>query len=123
MNNTPTGAPPREPKISPDAHGQPVCTGMGGERPLPPITEFPMMVEKQAPEGEEDKYVVDVETHVSVLVQATSPEAAAAKAVLHMVDAEEDGSVTEVGRDVHTCVHSGLDESENCDQHGEHNEE
>lgn len=85
------------------------------------ITEFPMMVEK--PPENEDEYVVDVETHVSMLVQATTPEMAAAKAVLHTVDPEEDGSVTEVGRTVHTCVHSGLEESDSCDQHGEHNEE
>ncbi len=111
--NTPTGTP-----------AKPVCTGMGGETPLPPITEFPMMVTKEDPTSEgEDEYVVDVETHVSMLVQATSPEAAAAKAVLYMVETEEDGSVSEVGRNVHTCVHSGLDESEECDQHGEHNEE
>ncbi len=113
MNNAPTDTPTK-----------PACTGMGGEPSLPPITEFPMMVEKkQAPDEKEDEYVVDVETHVSMLVQATSPEAAAAKAVLYMVEAEEDGSVSEVGRNVHTCVHSGLDESEECDQHGEHNEE
>ncbi len=112
--NTPTDTPTRTDK--------PACTGMGGERPLPPITEFPVLVEQKVPE-DENEYVVDVETHVTVLVQATSAETAAAKAVLHTIDAEENGSVSEVGRNVHTCVHSGMDDSESCDQHGEHNEE
>ena len=109
---------------TPTETNKPACTGMGGERPLPPIVAFPMMEEKQdeTPEGE-NEFVVDVETHVTVLVQATTAETAAAKAILHTIDAEEDGSVSEVGRNVHTCVHSGMDDSESCDQHGEHNEE
>lgn len=110
---TPTETPTRMPTDTPK--------GVADERPLPPITEFPMMIETKAPEDSE--YVVDIETHVTVLVQATTPETAAAKAVLHTIEPEEDGAVTEVGRNVHTCVHSGMDDSANCDQHGEHNEE
>ncbi len=105
MNTPPTETPPR-----------------ATEPPPPTVVDFPLQQTTEQ-ESQEDEYVVDVETHVSMLVQATTPEEAAAKAVLHTVDAEKDGSVTEVGRSVHTCVHSGLEESDSCDQHGEHNEE
>jgi hypothetical protein len=88
-----------------------------------------VLVEKQEEAGpvteeqDENEFLVDVETHVTVLVQATTPETAAAKAVLHTIAPETDGSVTEVARNVHTCVHSGLEDGEQCDQHGEHKEE
>lgn len=95
-----------------------------GARVPPKVVDFPLRdaVEEESP-ARENEYVVDVETHVSVLVQATTPETASAKAVLHMVEPEEDGSVTEVARSVHTCVHSGMDDSDSCDHHGEQNEE
>lgn len=95
----------------------------GRDKPTPPISEFPVrMVGPVTAEVDENEFLVDVETHVAVLVRATTPETAVAKAVLHTIEPELDGSVTEVGRNVHTCVHSGLDDGEECDQHGEHEE-
>lgn len=74
--------------------------------------------------GEEDQdganeYVVDIDTHQSFFVRASTPETAIARAVLHTIDPEENGEVTEVGRDVHTCVHSGIDDEEH-EGHKEH---
>lgn len=63
------------------------------------------------PEGEEHEYLVDIDTHHSVLVVAHDVEEAAAKA-LH--DEADDMRTTIVGHDVHVCVHSGISDNE-CD--------
>lgn len=68
-------------------------------------------------QDEIEEYVVDIDIHQAFLVRATTPETAIAKAVLHTIDPEEDGTVTEVSRDVHTCVHTGIDD---CGEHEEH---
>lgn len=70
--------------------------------------------------GGTEEYLVDVEIHTSLVVHATSLETAVAKAILYTSDGEDD-SVTEVGRDVHTCIHTGLDSDDECD-HEEHEE-
>lgn len=58
------------------------------------------------------EYLVDIETHQTILVRhATSPEEAIAKAVTGNPDGS-DLDLSEVGRDVHVCVHAGLDEDE-----------
>ena len=61
-------------------------------------------------QGTQGEYLVDVETHQSFLVRATTPEEAIAKAVLQNADPDE--AVTEIGRDVHVCVHGGNDHEE-----------
>lgn len=92
---------------------------------LKPVEEFPLrMVADEEPQaatedGSDEEYLVDVETHVAVLVQATTPETASAKAVLHTIAPERDGSVTEVSRSVHTCVHSGNEDCEDGCGHDE----
>ena len=90
--------------------------------PVEPLSVWPKKEENDNDDEAEtpgmDEYLVDVETHTALLVRATTPETAAAKAVLHTLEPETDGSVTEVARDVHTCVHSGIDDEE-CD-HEEH---
>lgn len=64
--------------------------------------------------GDEEEYLVDVEIHTSFVVKALTPETAAAKAVLYTIESDDE-SVVEVGRDVHTCVHAGLDSDSECD--------
>lgn len=58
------------------------------------------------------EYLVDIETHQTILVRhATSPEHAIAMAVTGNPDGS-DFDLDEVGRDVHVCIHTGLDEDE-----------
>ncbi len=65
-------------------------------------------------EGEESEYLVDIDTHHSILVVAHSVDEAAAKAL----DGEDDMRQTTVAHDVHVCVHSGISSNE-CDHEDE----
>ncbi len=62
-------------------------------------------------DDEETEYLVDIDTHHSILIVAHNPEEAAAKA-LH--DEADDMRTTVVAHDVHVCVHSGISDNE-CD--------
>ena len=103
-------------------------TGATDERDAATLTKNPAVVPvdfrnvvnnlDEENQDEISEYVVDIDTHYALLVRATTPETAVAKAVLHTIDPEEDGTVTEVSRDVHTCVHTGI---EGC-EHEEHEE-
>ena len=68
-------------------------------------------------EDEEREYLVDIDTHQALLVRATTPETAVAKAVLYTIESDDE-DVTEVARDVHTCAHSGISDNE-CDHEDE----
>ncbi len=61
-------------------------------------------------DGEESEYLVDIDTHHSVLLVAHNPEEAAALAIT----GEETMNQTIVAHDVHVCVHSGISDNE-CD--------
>ena len=73
------------------------------------ITPFP--IRKPDPDDQESEYLVDIDTHHSILVVALNAEEAVAKAILTENDDEER---TVVGHDVHVCVHSGISDNE-CD--------
>ena len=64
-------------------------------------------------EGEESEYLVDVDTHHSILVVARSVDEAASKAL-----GPSDDDQTTVAHDVHVCVHSGISDNE-CDHEDE----
>lgn len=79
------------------------------------ITPFPIRTGDPDEDGEEKiEYLVDIETHQSILVVALTVEEAAAKALL----GDYDGDLTIVGHDVHVCVHSGISDNE-CDHEEE----
>ncbi len=67
--------------------------------------------------GEEREYLVDIDTHHSILVVARSADEAAAKAL----NSEDDMNQTTVAHDVHVCVHSGISSNE-CDHEDEEQE-
>ena len=71
------------------------------------ITQFPA---KAKEEGEESEFLVDIDTHHSVLVVATDVDEAIAK----VLSGEDDMNQTTVAHDVHVCVHSGISDNE-CD--------
>ncbi len=60
-------------------------------------------------EGRESEYLVDIDTHHSILIVARSVDEAAAKALGPLADGQ-----TTVAHDVHVCVHSGISDNE-CD--------
>ncbi len=78
-----------------------------GETEGADITQFPV---RDDPEGEESEYLVDIETHHSILVVAHNVDEAAAKALT----SDDDMNQTVVAHDVHVCVHSGISDNE-CD--------
>ncbi len=61
-------------------------------------------------EGDGIEFLIDVDTHHSVLVVATDVDAAIAK----VLSGEDDMSQTVVAHDVHVCAHSGISDNE-CD--------
>ena len=61
-------------------------------------------------DDEESEYLVDIDTHTSVLLMAHNPEEAAALAV----SGEATMTQTVVAHDEHVCVHSGISSNE-CD--------
>ncbi len=65
-------------------------------------------------DDEESEYLVDIDTHHSVLLVAHNPEEAAALAIT----GEETMNQTIVAHDVHVCVHSGISDNE-CDHEEE----
>ncbi len=69
------------------------------------IAQFPAKEE-----GEESEFLVDIDTHHSVLVVATDVDEAIAK----VLSGEDDMNQTTVAHDVHVCVHSGISDNE-CD--------
>ena len=79
------------------------------------ITPFPIRTDDpNEDEEEKSEYLVDIETHQSILVVALNVEEAAAKALLGNYDED----LTIVGHDVHVCVHSGISDNE-CDHEEE----
>ena len=72
------------------------------------ITPFPLR--KNDSEDEEKEFLVDIDTHHSILVVALNAEEAVAKAILGNYDED----LTIVGHDIHVCVHSGISDNE-CD--------
>ena len=85
----------------------------------PVVDVFPVRPENGQDDYEGEEYLVDIDTHQTVLVRATTPETAIAKAVLHTIEPEEDGAVTEVARDVHTCIHTGMDDEDHVGHEAE----
>lgn len=73
------------------------------------IAQFPRKGDKNYG-GEEVEYLVDIDTHLSILVMAHDVDEAAAKAL----SSDDDPNQTTVAHDVHVCVHSGISSNE-CD--------
>ena len=67
-------------------------------------------------ESEESEYLVDIDTHHSILVIARSVDEAASKALGPLADDQ-----TTVAHDVHVCVHSGISSNE-CDHEDDEEE-
>lgn len=74
--------------------------------------KFPVRPQEENP-VEGDEYLVDIETHQTILVRrAESPEDAIVKAVTGNHDGS-DLDLDVVAHDVHICIHTGIDEE--CD--------
>jgi hypothetical protein len=81
------------------------------------IQEFPVKPQENDP-GESGEYLVDIDTHQTILVQrAESPEDAIAKAVTGNPDGC-DLDLDVVAHDVHVCIHTGMGDED----HEEHEE-
>lgn len=88
--------------------------GSNVQTPVGPLDIWPEMEDAIGANSDGmNEYLVDVETHTVLLVKATTPETAASKALLHTIE-PDDENVTEVARDVHTCVHTGIEDGA-CD--------
>ncbi len=99
-------------------HDQQVDTGtkqpVGG-----PLNVFPLQPESDQDDGDEwTEYLVDIDTHHTLLVRACSVEDAAAKALTGNPHGS-DFDLHTVAHDVHVCVHSGIDDDEECDHEEE----
>ncbi len=78
------------------------------------IKDWPTKPKGDDYEGEESEYLVDIDTHHSILVVARSVDEAAAKALGPLDDDQ-----TTVAHDVHVCVHSGISDNECDHEHGD----
>ncbi len=86
---------------------------------MPVVDVFPVQPENGQDDGDGEEYLVDIDTHQTVLVRnATSPEDAVVKAVTGNPEGcDFDQDV--VAHDVHVCIHTGMSDEDHVGHEAE----